>query len=91
MKTWTKDKPTAPGHFWVWQPTDVWPCRGQVHLVEVTATPVGPRPGGVPTLRAWVPYMDYEDPLTADTWDGAMWSAEPVPLPEPPQEEGRKA
>lgn len=78
MTTWTKDRPTAPGLYWVWQPQAVWPCRGKVYAVEVAME------GGIPLLSAWVPFMDYSEHLSDDTWDGAMWAG-PITKPEPPQ------
>lgn len=74
LGAWSRNKPAAPGHYWVWQPNDAWPCRGRVHLVEVV------RNG---SLVAWVPYMDYADSLQCDTWTGAMWLG-PVAAPEAP-------
>jgi len=73
---WTADRPTKPGLYWVWQPEDEWPCNGKVYAVEVT-----PKSGG---LEAWVPFMDYADPVSSEDWDGSMWAG-PITKPEPPK------
>ena len=32
---WTKDPPTEPGHYWVWQPAEDWPCHGEPMTANV--------------------------------------------------------
>jgi hypothetical protein len=49
--------------------------RGEVNLVKVEGEPVG--------LQAWVPYMDYADLVSENTWDDAMWMG-PVKVPKEP-------
>ena len=70
---WTNKKPTKSGMYWVWQPEGEWPCKGRVHLVEVEESHIG--------LDAWVPYMDYSDPLIG--WENSYWSG-PVDTPRKP-------
>lgn len=71
--------PTSVGLWWVWQPADVWPCKGKVHLVEVSLE--------YGALCAWVPYMDFSETITTaqdDTWGDSWWLG-PVDAPKPPQ------
>lgn len=78
LVVWTATKPTTPGLYWVWQPEDQWPCRGKVYAVEVEVA------YDSEDLVAWVPFMDYTDPVSSETWDGAMWAG-PITKPEPPK------
>lgn len=73
---WTTDRPTAPGLYWVWQPADQFPCRGSVCAVEVERDYRG--------LQAWVPFMDYADPVDGDDWRDSLWMG-PIVKPEPPR------
>lgn len=76
--TWTTDKPTAPGWYWVWTPD--FPCRG-----EVCATKVERNKNGS-VLSAWVSFMDYDEPVSVigrDEWIGAQWLG-PIEAPAAP-------
>jgi hypothetical protein len=72
---WTKNKPTSPGFYWIWQPETMLGKVARINMVEVQDSYRG--------LIAWVPYMDYTDPLSYDTWDDAVWMG-PVVLPKAP-------
>ena len=67
------ETPTEPGYWWVWK--QGWPCDGRVHCVLVEQNPI----------RAWVPGMDYDEPVQVDDsdWTGAKWLG-PVAAPEAP-------
>jgi hypothetical protein len=79
---WKTEAPTEPGYYWVWQPAEQWPCRGRVHCVLVERVEAA---GPVPThLQAWVPFREYSEYLTADTWDNARWSG-PIAAPVAPE------
>lgn len=84
---WTNEPPKAPGWYWVWQPPEQWPCRGEVYCVKVEAVgalgPLGEH------LEAWVPGMDYADPVSpehpgSETWEHALWQG-PIEPPAPPR------
>jgi hypothetical protein len=76
MPEWTKDRPTEEGFYFVWQPQPVWPCEGEVHIVRVLVDIV---------VRAFVPYMDYADPISYSTWSHSWWMG-PIELPKPPED-----
>lgn len=79
--TWTADKPTAPGCYWVWQDEDKWPCRGVVRCVNVEKYD-----GGRGKLGAWVPGMDFAAPFEgagSTTWDHSLWQG-PIEAPAAP-------
>jgi hypothetical protein len=82
---WTDERPTKPGWYWVWQPPEQWPCKGEAYAVKVEwdAT-FGWRKGGPASapgqMVAWVPCMEYADPIDSDTWEHARW----LGLIEPP-------
>lgn len=81
---WTDARPTLPGVYWVWQPQDRWPCRGEVRAVEVHPKNTWGDPYVESSeLEAQVPFMDYADPVKSDTWDGARWMG-PLDRPESP-------
>jgi hypothetical protein len=67
---WTKERPAAEGWYWVWQPPEQGPCRGQVWAVLVERGHNSLKPNA---LSGWVPAMDYADPVDSDTWDDALW------------------
>ena len=73
--TWTTDKPTAPGWYWVWTPE--FPCRGEPCSVLVHQAGAN--------LMAWVPFMDYDEALSSidDEWIGALWQG-PIEAPAAP-------
>jgi len=79
LGAWSSTAPAAPGHYWVWQPEDTWPCKGSVHCVVVEAERNG--------LAAWVPFMDFSAPVTCsderDIWAGALWLG-PIRPPQAP-------
>ena len=81
---WTKETPSAPGHYWVWQPSDEWPCHGDVMTALVHEVACGEdRP-----LFAWTPKMNNGWPVlpmkTRDSfWHSALWLG-PIPAPAPP-------
>ena len=84
---WTTEPPTVPGHYWVWQPANDWPCHGEVMaaLVETTVR------GGQRALCAWTPKMDYGWPVFSrsaydDYWQSALWLG-PIAAPAPPTKE----
>lgn len=82
---WTKDKPTVPGWWWVWQPERVFPCYGESYCVLVEPRRYPDHPPEEPQpLVAWVPKMDYADPLDLNTWDDALWMG-PIQQPEAPK------
>jgi hypothetical protein len=72
---WVQNAPTEPGHYWVWQDAETWPCKGVVHCVLVEQA--------VGCMVAWVPFMDFSDATTCSTWANAFWFG-PVPPPEAP-------
>lgn len=76
VRKWSKDRPTEPGWWWCWQPADQFPCRGKACAVLVERE-------SHQGLVAWVPYMDYSDPLDLNTWDDSWWM--PEVAPEPPE------
>ena len=81
---WTKEPPNAPGHYWVWQPAEDWPCHGEPIPVVVE---VGVR-GGEKLLLAWGPKMDYGWPvvpiLSRDSyWGLPLWLG-PIDPPKAP-------
>lgn len=79
LGAWSRSAPTEPGRYWVWQDEGTWPCLGVVHLVIVERLTLG--------LCAWVPFMDYADPVVCDdnanTWLDAQWLG-PVEVPQAP-------
>ena len=79
LGAWFRSAPTEPGHYWVWQDVDTWPCHGVVHAVLVEEERG--------RLVAWVPFMDYTDSVvcsdTENTWMDAMWRG-PVAPPDAP-------
>jgi hypothetical protein len=77
MPKWTESLPTTPGLYWVWQPEEAWPCKGEVRAVEVDVD------GG--ELQAWIPFMDYADAVRSDTWLNAKWLGPFERPPAPPQ------
>ena len=86
---WTKEPPTVPGHYWVWQSAEDWPCHGEVMtaLLEPTVR------GGQRSLCAWTPKMDYGWPVlprsTYDNyWQSALWLG-PIAAPSLPTKEQR--
>lgn len=72
---WTAKPPTKEGFYWLWQPEGVWPGLDCIYIVKVETSDSA-------TLVAWVPYMDYTDPV--DAFDGALWLG-PIPQPKPPK------
>ena len=84
---WTKEPPSAPGHYWVWQPSEDWPCHGEVMTAMVA---VDTRLGGV---RAWAAKMNYGEYLGPESskygfWNSALWLG-PIPAPELPAKDQR--
>lgn len=82
---WTKEPPTVPGHYWVWQPRREWPCHGAVMTAMVK---VDARLGGV---CAWATKMNYGERLGSEAakygfWYSALWLG-PIPAPVPPTKE----
>jgi len=79
LGAWSRSAPTEPGRYWVWQDDETWPCRGLVHLVIVERLTLG--------LCAWVPFMDYAEPVACgeseNTWMDALWLG-PVEVPQAP-------
>jgi hypothetical protein len=76
--TWTKDLPTAPGHYWYRGECDA----GAVDAVAIRVIESN-WPGG---LVAWQPYMAYKDPLTAVHFPGE-WAGPILPPAAVPQEQ----
>ena len=76
---WTKTKPTVPGVYWVLRKEE-WSGEWQpARAVEV-------EDGGRQGLVAWVPFMDFADPLhhpDYDNWEGCLWCG-PIERPAPP-------
>lgn len=74
--TWTANKPTSPGVYWVWMPHWSKPGAGDTEIAEVTE-------GGGDTL--WVERMGrkQEEVLTDERWAGCMWLG-PIEAPAAP-------
>lgn len=75
--TWTANKPTAPGWYWVWTPDEQAPCHGDVKMVEVEAEVW--RDG---LLVVWFPHS--ECPERLDEWPAALWQG-PIEAPAAPE------
>ena len=79
LGAWSRSVPVDPGHYWVWQDAETWPCKGSAHCVLVE-----PKRG---RMVAWVPFMDFADEVVCidhkDTWMDAWWLG-PVSPPEAP-------
>lgn len=72
MSEWTQASPTVPG--WYWVLTEDGPCYGTPHVVRVEHDVFRDE------MRAWVPFMDFSEPLTDAPWVDAHWSG-PLPTP----------
>ena len=84
---WTKEPPIAPGHYWVWQPAEDWPCHGKpmTAIVEVSVRSED-RP-----LSVCVPKMEFGLPISSPDgcigfWQSALWLG-PIAAPAPPTKE----
>jgi hypothetical protein len=69
LGAWSRNAPTEPGHYWVWQDGGTWPCFGTVHCVLVRLERG--------RMVAWVPFMDCADAVVCsdseNTWMDALW------------------
>ena len=82
---WTKEPPSAPGHYWVWQPVNDWPCHGDVMLALVDEI----SPGRFRARSTSMPFAEYIGPLPLhDCWQFALWLG-PIPAPELPAKDQR--
>lgn len=80
MIEWTNEKPSVPGHYWLWQESGHYPCQGRVQCVMVEPSDAHLRAYG--ELMYWVPYMDFADPVgTSD--QGFLWAG-PITAMAPP-------
>ena len=77
---WTKEPPTVPWHYWVWQPAEDWPSSGEVTAIRFY-------PGGPGKLIAQFKCYDLIDPFGANNiWQSALWLG-PIAAPAPPTKE----
>ena len=79
---WTKEPPIVPGHYWVWQPENCWPCAGFSLFARVSSAQGN--------LRAITDRMVYAEDLDQDNassvWQFALWLG-PIAAPAPPTKE----
>ena len=77
---WTKEPPTAPGHYWVWQPVNDYPCYGGMAPAFVDEIAPGRFRARTPTMS----FAEYLGPLPLhDVWQSALWLG-PIAAPAPP-------
>ena len=76
---WTKEPPSAPGHYWVWQPAEEWPCHGEVMLAEAFCESSN--------VSACIRDMDiwgrFDKSILVAEWANAQWLG-PIAVPAPP-------
>ena len=80
---WTKEPPSAPGHYWVWQPAHEHPCYGQEMIAEVRFTAIAEMQARAHGMEYWecvrlVPIKSF--------WQSSLWLG-PIPAPAPPTKE----
>lgn len=76
--SWTKEHPTAPGWWWLWD-------RGELYAAQVRAQPRGPHPDEPVYLECLITGDEVAHPIDSRLLVDALWAG-PIDPPTPPEE-----